>query len=472
MPLHHVAPQLALAVGAVLVLLLALVLPRRHQWLCAGLALAAVLAAALATAMLALVVPQRLTFSGTWALDGITTAATLAILGVTGLVIVLVPRWLASDRRHGEHYAMLLLAALGSTLLAGAADLMEVMVAMLLVSATGTTLAAWHRGSRMSAEAGLKLYLLGALSNPILYLGIVVLYGLGASTQHATLATALALPGVDPLALSLGVALVILGLSFELGAVPLHPWVPDVAQASPAPAAAFLTVVPKIGTLVALARFVSVLPDDGLPWRPVVAVLAALTMTLGNLAALWQDDVRRLLGWSSVSQAGYGLMAIVAIGRAELALSALVMFVVGYAIAQVAAFAVVVALRGRTELSAYDGLAHHRPGLAIALALALLSLVGIPPLPGFTAKLALFGAALQADYAWLAVLAVLNTVISLFYYLRVLRRSFLAPAPEPVAVLGGSSRVAVAVAALSIVAFGVGAQLVLEGAACATLLPG
>src|SRR5690606_29801858 len=136
-------------------------------------------------------------------------------------------------------------------------------------------------------EAGAKLYFLGALANPLLYLGIVVLQGLAASTQHAALA--LALPTVDQLALAVGVALVLVGLSFELGAVPVHPWVPDVAQGSPAPAAAFLTVAPKIAALVALARFVAVLPDDGLPWRPVLAGVAAVTMTLGNLAALWQD---------------------------------------------------------------------------------------------------------------------------------------------------------------------------------------
>lgn len=319
-------------------------------------------------------------------------------------------------------------------------------------------------------EAGAKLYFLGALANPLLYLGIVVLQGLAASTQHAALA--LALPTVDQLALAVGVALVLVGLSFELGAVPVHPWVPDVAQGSPAPAAAFLTVAPKIAALVALARFVAVLPDDGLPWRPVLAGVAAVTMTLGNLAALWQDDVRRLLGWSSVSQAGYGLLAVVALGGSGLALPALVVFIVGYALANVAAFAVVIALRGRTELAAYDGLAHHRPGQAIALTLALLSLAGIPPLIGFTAKLALFGAAIEAGYAWLAVLAVLNTVVSLFYYLRVVGRMFLAPARAPVAVLGWPSSVTVALASLLVVAIGVGAQLLLDAAASATLLPG
>lgn len=472
MPVHLVAPQLALAVGAAVVLLVALVLPRARQSLCAPLALAVLLAAAIATAVLDHATSETLAFSGTWARDGITTWSTHAILAVTALVVGLSPRWLSGDRRHGEWYAMLLLAALGATLLAGAADLMEVMVAMLLSSATGYTLASWHRGSRMSAEAGAKLYFLGALSNPLLYLGIVVLYGLAASTQHATLAVALAEPSVDPLALAVGVGLLLVGLSFELGVVPVHPWVPDVAQGSPAPAAAFLTVAPKIGTLVAFARIASVLPDEGLPWRAVVAVVAALTMTLGNLAALWQHDVRRLLGWSSVSQAGYGLMAVVAVGRAELALPALVVFVIGYALANVAAFAVVVALRGRTELHDYEGLAHHRPAQAIALTLALLSLAGIPPLVGFTAKLALFGAAIEAGYAWLAVLAVLNTVLSLAYYLRVVGRMFLAPAREPAALLGWPSRVTVALASLLVVAIGVGAQLLLDAASSATLLPG
>jgi NADH-quinone oxidoreductase subunit N len=202
-------------------------------------------------------------------------------------------------------------------------------------------------------------------------------------------------------------------------------------------------------------------------------VLAAATMTLGNLAALWQTDLRRLIGWSSVSQAGYALIAVVVIGRSEMALPALVFFLAGYAVANVAAFAVVAELRGRTRLDDYRGLASQRPALATVLVVALLSLVGIPPLAGFVGKLTLFTAAIDAGYAWLALLAVANTVASLFYYLRVLGPLYFdeAPAPEPVAVLGRWAGVAAVAAGGAVVAVGLAAGPLLSALAEAQMLP-
>lgn len=472
MPIHHLAPQLVLAVGAVVVLLVALFLPQARQWLCAPLAMGCLSISAASVLSLQLGTAQTLTFSGTWALDGVTAWASYAILATAAFSVALSPRWLASDRRHGEWYVMLLFAAAGATLLAGAADLSELMIGMLLSSSAGYTLASFHRASRMSAEAGAKLYFLGALANPVLFLGIVFLYGLSATTRYEGTASALAAGAADPYVLAAGVALILIGLAFELGAFPVHAWLPDVAQGSPAPAAAFLTVAPKLGALVAAARFVSLLPDAMEAWRVAVALMAAATMTLGNLAALWQEDVRRLLGWSSVSQAGYGLMAVVAVGHSEWALPSLVVFMVGYALANVTAFAVVVGLRGRTTRDGYRGLGRARPGHAAALSLALLSLTGIPPLIGFTAKLALFGAAIQAGYAWLALLAVVNSVVSLFYYLRVIGPMVLEPPQGPVATLGGATGAVVGLASLLVVATGLAAQLLFAGASAARLLPG
>jgi len=224
----------------------------------------------------------------------------------------------------------------------------------------------------------------------------------------------------------------VLGLAFKLGAVPAHAWVPDVADGAPAPVAAFLTVAPKVGALIAISRLMFTLPEEQVGWRLLVAVLAAATMTLGNLAALWQDDVRRLLGWSAVSQSGYGLMAVVALGRSELAIPSLLFFLVAYAVANLAAFGVVVELRGRADRATYAGLATAQPLLALVLVVSVLSLVGVPPLAGFTAKLALFGAAIDAGYTWLAILAVANTVVSLAYYLRVIAPSYFEPLAAPV----------------------------------------
>ncbi len=466
MPVGDILPALSLLIGAALILLIALFVSRKNQWLCALPALATTVIAAVFTMRTQVTMAPKLSFSGTWALDGLTAWSSYAILGTTGLVILLSPAWFRSDRRHGEWYVILLFGALGSIMLAGAADLMELMVAMLLSSVTGYTLASYHRASKMCAEAGAKYYFLGALANPMMFFGIVLLYALAADTSYAALAAGFRGSGADPMVSAAGLGLLMIGLTFKIGAVPGHPWVPDVAQGSPAPAAAFLTVAPKIGALVALARLVWLMPEGFLPWRWVVAIIAALTMTLGNLAALRQDDVRRLLGWSSVSQVGYGLMAIAAMGAIEqagLARSALIMFIFAYASGNLAAFAVVVSLRGRTKLEDYQGLSRRRPWHAAVMTLALLSLTGIPPLIGFAAKLALFGAAIQAGLTWLALLAVLNTVISLYYYLRVIGAMYLGSSKAPVALLDRTSLVALGTAGVLLIILGLAAQLIFGG---------
>lgn len=468
MPLSHVVPELCLLVGGALTLVVALFTPRRLQWICALLALASIAAAAATTARL-LAEPQQLTFFGTWALDGGALWAKQIILVATAVTVGLSPEWFRSDPRHGEYYTLLLYASLGASMLAGAADLMELVVGMLLASVAAYPLAAFHRREPLSAEAGMKYFLIGGLTNPLLTLGAVFLFGLAGSTLYESLE--LGLPAADPLALIAAAALVAVGLAFELGAVPAHAWMPDVAQGAPAPAAAFLTVVPKVGAAVALARILSLLPSELVGWRPLAAVLAAATMTLGNLAALWQEDVRRLIGWSSVSQAGYALMGVVAMGASELALPALLVFLAAYASANLAAFGVVIELRGRTELASYRGLAAQRPWLAALLAVSFLSLVGIPPLAGFVGKWTLFAATMDAGYAWLAALAVVNTVVSLFYYLRVLGPVYFGEPAGRVPVLGRASAAAAYAAGAGVLVLGLVAEPLLDAFSGALLLP-
>ncbi len=473
MDVGHLAPELALVVGAVAVLMVAAFTDRARQWLTLPLAVAAVIASAVLSILLAVNADQELTFDRAWALDGITHGAELIIGAVTLAALLLSVEWFRTDPRRGEYPAVVLFSAAGAMVLAGAADTMEIVVGMLLVSVTGYTLAAYHRASAASVEAGMKYFLIGALTNAVLLFGVVVLYGTVGTTNVAETGRLLGSGGASSVALVAVVVCVAVGLAFEIGAVPAHVWVPDVAQASPAPSAAFLTVVPKVGALVALARVLQVLPDADVGWRPLVAILAAVTMTLGNLLALWQDDLRRLLGWSSVSQAGYALMAVVVIGRADLALPALVIFLAGYAAANTAAFAVVTELRGRTALADYRGLGTTHPWLAGALVVALLSLVGVPPLGGFVGKLTLFAAAIDGGYAWLAALAVANTVVSLFYYLRVIGPLYFeaAPAPRPLPVLGRWAAGAVALASVGVVAVGVVAEPLLAALRGARLLP-
>lgn len=468
MPVGDVLPELLLLGGAVLVLLYALFAPRRLQVGAAIIALVAIAASAVATAGM-LDDPQALTFFGTYAKDGSALWAKLIVLAITAVTVALSVEWFRSDPRHGEFYTLLLFSALGAIILAGAADLMEIVLGVLLTSATGYVLAAYHRRSKRSGEAAMKYYLLGALTNAAMLYGVVLLFGLAATTTLGGLQARLSAAG--GIALVAGTGLVVVGLAFKMGAVPAHAWMPDVADGAPAPSAAFLLAAPKVGAIVALGRLFLALPEDGVGWRPLVALLAAATMTLGNLAALWQEDVRRLLGWSAVSQTGYALMALVALGRSELALPALLYFLVAYALANLAAFGVVIELRGRSEIGAYAGLARARPLLALALVVSFLSFVGIPPLAGFTAKLTLFGAAIDAGYTWLAALAVANTVVSLGYYARVLGPAYFVVPAEPVPTLGRWAAVATAVSAIGIIVLGIGADLLLDPFAAVRLLP-
>ncbi len=461
MQVSHLAPQLAVLMGAVVTLLVAMFTTRQRQWVNAPLALVALVVAAVLQVDLA-GGPAVLAFDGLWALDRMTAVGSITVVVATGLVVALVPGWLATDARHGEYYPMLLLGALGAMVMVAAVDLNELIVGVVLSSVTGYVLAAWHRQSAWSVEAGMKYFLVGGLANIVLLVGAVLAFTAGGTTDHAVLAVTLA--DADPWLLVPMAATLVVGLAFKAGAVPVHSWVPDVAQGAPVPSAAFLTVVPKIGGLLALARLATVVPIDASGWRPVVAVVAVATMSVGTLAALGQDDVRRLLGWSSVSQAGYALVAVAVVGRSERAVPALVLFLAGYAVANVAAFGVVAALRGRTSLADWSGLARSRPGLAVAMVVALLSLVGIPPLAGFAGKFAVFAAAVDGGMTWLAVVAVVNTVVSLAYSLRVVAPMFLDEPVGSVHVLDRWSVVAVVVATVAILAVGVAADLVLSGA--------
>ena len=450
-----VLPELVLVAGGALVLLYALIAPQRAQPGAAVLALMVTLVAfALSVSMLA--GGESLTFFATYARDRSAIWAKLIVLAATIAVIGMSVPWFRRDPRHGEYYTLLLYSALGAILLAGATDLKEFIVAMLLSSATGFVLSAYHRRSSQGAEAAIKYYLIGALANSALLFGVALLFGLAGSTTLGGLSSGL--PANGGPALVVGVALVIVGLAFKIGAVPAHAWVPDVAQGAPAPVAAFVTTVPKIGGFLFLARFVLALPPDAAGWQPLVAILATATMTLGNLACLWQGDVRRLLGWSAVSQTGYGLMAIVALGASDLAVPALLFFLLAYVAGNLAAFGVVVELRGRTALSDYSGLARRRPALSGALAISFLSFIGVPPLAGFFAKVLLFAVAIQVGYGWLAIVAAVNTVISIFYYVRVLAPSYFDESSAPVAVLGRWAAWATFAAAAAVIVTGVVAE--------------
>lgn len=452
------APEMALFAAALVVLLAGSFLSRSRLWLTRPVA-AAALAASAAFTVAGLTAGTKTAFDGTFVADPATAVVRLVVVLALGLILMLAADDVTGSAREAETYALMLLGSTGVLVMSGAHDLQVLLVGFLLASIPAYGLVGIIR-TGWAAEAAMKTYLLGALAGISLMLGTVLLYGVSGETTYAALARELA--GAPTGAVAAGGVLVLGALLFEAGAVPAHFWVPDAAQASGITAATFLTTVPKLGALLALYRFVGVLPGT-VAWPALVGMLAVLTMTLGNLAAYGQTDVRRLLGWSTVSQAGYLLVPVAAVGRSELAEPSLLFYLGAYAVTNVGAFAVAAALPEHRDLSDFRALARERPWLGGALLVCLLGLVGTPPTAVFVGKLTAATAAWDGRLWWLTVAVVLNSLLSLFYYLRWLAPVFdlgwdtgspeAAPARRPpgVAAVTGAQAAAVAAAVISLV---------------------
>ena len=451
-------PELFLLGGAIGGLLLGVFLPRRRQYIVRIVA-ALALTGSVVTALLGARNLEGEVFSGAYNVDMATSIARVVAASAALLLLAIAATELSGHPRETELYTLLLLGTLGTVLLAGADDLLFLVAAYLLASIPLYGLAALAKDGS-GTESALKYYLMGAFLGIVLFTGTVVLYGVGRSTRYSDLVGSLA--AAPRGAVALGGIGVLAGLLFKLGAVPAHFWVPDVAEGATTTVAAFVTTVPKVGAVLAVYRLIDV-PLSHAPgnWRLIVAILAAATMTLGNLAAFFQDSVRRLLGYSTISQAGYLLMVPVVAGRNDLALPSLALYLGAYAVTNAGAFAVVAAARTGPKLADWRGMSRRSPALSLALLVCLLGLVGTPPTGVFVGKLSVFTAVAQGGYGWLVVVAAVNTVASLFYYLRWLAPVFRAPEGRGATVsFGWSTRAAVTVAALS-VAVGLGAGVVI-----------
>ncbi|MEO5610425.1 MAG: NADH-quinone oxidoreductase subunit N [Ornithinibacter sp.] len=439
-------PEILLFAGGLICLLGGSFTPRRRQWLLravAGGALLGSVGAALLGAD-----AGGTAFEGTFAVDIATTTARVVASLATFVVLFLAADEISGDDRESETYSLLLFATAGTLVLAGARDLLVLAVGFLLASIPLYALVGLGRNAR-AAEAALKTYLIGALFGIFMLLGVTLLYGVGGTTAYPELASAL--DDAPTAVLAAGFVMVLAGLTFKAGSVPAHFWVPDAAQGSTALAAAFVTTVPKVGAVIALYRLVVAMPDT-LAWGMLVGVLAVVSMTLGNLAAFAQEDPRRLLGWSTVSQVGYLLVPVAVAGRSDLALPSMLLYLAGYAVTNLAAFAVSAALPAVRELSGYAGLVRVRPWLAVALVVALLGLVGTPPTVVFVGKLTTATAAWDGGMPWLTVALLVNSLVSLFYYLRwiapALRRD--TPRPELRSPMRWSASAAVTAALVSV----------------------
>ncbi len=342
------------------------------------------------------------------------------------------------EDREPEYYALLLFATAAMMLLAASRDLILIFVTLELTSISQYIMAALSRDER-STEAGIKYLLLGATASAVILYGMAFLFGITGTTRlvgEPSIASFLAQHGDSGVraGLVLAVVFLIAGLGFKMAVVPFQMWVPDVYEGAPAPVAAFLSVASKAAAFAVVLRiFFQGLPDEVIrnDWRQIFAIVAAISMSVGNLLALVQSNIKRLLGYSSIAQAGnfmVGLAAITAAGGLSLGAGSVMFFVATYALTNLGAFIVVTAISDRTgsdQIADYSGLARRAPLLAGGLGLALISLTGIPPTAGFVAKLYIFNSAIQSDLTWLVVIAVLNSVVSAFYYLRIVSIMYL-----------------------------------------------
>lgn len=420
-----IIPEIITVATAAVVLMVAIFLPRDRQYWAGYLALAGLLAATVFTVPIFAAQPT-LVFMGTYAYDGFAAFFKLIAFISAALAILASMPHFRGHQREGEVYSLVVFVALGTVLLAGAADIMLITVGLVLASITSYILVGYMTHERRSQEASLKYFIFGSVSVSTMIYGFTFWYGFSGTTLIYEMPDALA--GASRPLLYTAVVLVLSGLAFKASVIPMHLWVPDAYEGAPTPITAFISVGPKAAGYAALARaFVEGLPE-GVGWPLLLAVVAAVTMTLGNVQMIPQRSVKRLLAYSSIAQAGYLLMGVVAFPYTSLGRESLLYYTLAYLFMNFGAFMVVqyVARRsGSEDLSAYSGLWRRSPLVAAGMVLLLMGLVGIPPLAGFFGKLLLFTAAIEAGFGWLAVVAIVNSVISLYPYLRIVGPMYL-----------------------------------------------
>ncbi|HSR19920.1 MAG TPA: NADH-quinone oxidoreductase subunit N [Anaerolineales bacterium] len=333
--------------------------------------------------------------------------------------------------RRGEAYLLLLASTIGMCLMASAGDLVMLYLAIEATSIPLYVLAGFTLADDRSTEAGFKYLLYGAMTSAVMLYGFSLLYGFGGTTDLYALSIALQSPDLPRVAIIAVMLMIVVGLGFKVSIVPLHFWAPDVYEGAPTPVAGFLSTASKGAGFAVLARlFLIAFPATGtgifVEWTTVLAVLSAVTMTVGNLLALPQRNLKRLLAYSSIAHAGYVLIGVVAASR--LGVASVLYYMLAYLVTNLAAFGVVMAVgwvAGSDEYDSYRGLSRRSPALALAMLVAFLSLAGMPPFGGFIAKVLVFAAGMQSGYAWLVAIGIINSVIGVYYYLNVMKLVYL-----------------------------------------------
>jgi len=483
---HALAPELVLIGAIVVVLLVDLFTPEGSRGIVPQVAGIGILASLVPVLTLALDGADRTMFGGAYVVDNFALVLKAMFLLTAYVVVLLSTNYIAEgDYAEGEYYFLLLCSLLGMTVMASSRDLITMFVALELLSIPAYMLAGWRKRDLHGNEAGVKYYLMGVFASAVMLYGMSLLFGLSGSTLLADIGTAVARGdgfGDTTPFITLGVVLVVVGFAFKVSAVPFHTWAPDTYEGAPTPVTAFLAVSAKAAGFVALLQLIMLAfigRDDVV--GPLMWVLAALTMTVGNLIALRQTNIIRMLAYSGVAQAGFMLAPLAVVGtNAEGAMRAVVTYLLIYAAMNLGAFAVVLAVARKTrsaEIDSWGGLFEYAPGLTVLMTVFLFSLAGIPPLGGWLAKFVVFQALLSPDLTAggvaLAVVVGVNSVIALYYYANIARQMWMNPVPDgdrtPVRI-PFSLAAALALSVVVTVVFGV-SNLATRFGDLATLLP-
>jgi NADH-quinone oxidoreductase subunit N len=436
---HAFAPEIILVGTIVVVLLADLFTPESSRGILPSLAGIGLLASMVPVLTLALDGTDRAMFGGAYAVDDFSLVLKALFLVAGYIVVLLSTNYIAEgDYAEGEYYFLLLASILGMTVMASARDLISIFIALELLSIPAYMLAGWRKRDLHGNEAGVKYYLMGVFASSVMLYGMSLLYGLSGSTLLTDIADTVGNGDTSPI-VTLALILVVIGFAFKVSAVPFHTWAPDVYEGAPTPITAFLAVSSKAAGFVALLQLVLIAfigRDDVI--APLMWVLSALTMTVGNLIALRQTNIVRLLAYSGVAHAGFILAPLAVVGsNPSGAMRAIIAYLLIYAAMNLGAFGVVLAVARKTrsaEIDTWGGLFEYAPGLTVLMSLFLFSLAGIPPLGGWLAKFVVFRALIEPDITVggvsLAVVVAVNSVIALYYYANVARQMWMTPVPD------------------------------------------
>lgn len=405
---------------------------REVAWL-PYLALGGLAAALLATGMLA---GDRSPVTEMVTVDPYTTFFRIVAVVAVGLVVLSSLDYMRGRPHAGEFYAFLLFAAAAVSAAAAATNLLMVYLALEFLGLTSAVLVCYRLDDPKSTEAALKYFLFAVMASAVLLYGISLVYGATGSMNLSEIASSLG-NSVRPemrFIVYPGLVFLLAGFGFKIAAVPFHTWSPDTYEGAPTPITAFLSVASKAAGFAVLVRvFLTALPGMFVDWSLLLALISAVTMTLGNLVAIVQRDIKRMLAYSSIAHAGYVLIGLVAVGSDRFGVAAILIYILGYLFTNLGLFLAVIAVEqatGSTTIGDYAGLARRSPLLAILMVAFFLSLIGFPSTAGFIGKLYVFAAAIRENLIWLAVVGVANSVISVYYYFNVVRHMYFLPAPE------------------------------------------